>query len=214
MRFLAELRSRWRTWLTLAVLAGVAGGLVVAAAAGARRTDSALARHLGAYRFPDATLSGEDVGDYKRNLLRRRLARLRALPQVQASALDAELAYCARDARDRPVIDVGPQAVVFLVSLDGRDGVALHRPKLLAGRQPDPARPREALLDSRAAQRFGVGPGDVIPVRVFAEFGDLAVFRCDPNDQSASQPGLPIGVRCVRSSSRAQRCGHALRRRR
>jgi hypothetical protein len=194
MRFLAELRSRWRTWLTLAVLAGVAGGLVVAAAAGARRTDSALARHLGAYRFPDATLSAEDVGDEKRNLLlRRRLARLQALPQVQALALDAELGYCARDAKDRPVIDVGPQAVLFLVSLDGRDGVALHRPKLLAGRQPDPARPREALLDSRAAQRFGVGPGDVIPMRVFPSFGEesFATFRCDPNEKSPSQPGLP-----------------------
>ena len=194
MRFLAELRARWQTWLTLAVLAGVGGGLVAAAAAGARRTDSALARHLGAYRFPDATLSAEDVGDDKRNLLlRRRLARLQALPQVQALALEAELGYCARDAKDRPVIDVGPQAVLFLVSLDGRDGVALHRPKLLAGRQPDPARPREALLDSRAAQRFGVGPGDVIPMRVFPSFGEesFATFRCDPNEKSPSQPGLP-----------------------
>jgi parvulin-like peptidyl-prolyl isomerase len=193
MRFLAELRARWRTWLTLAVLAGVAGSFVVAAAAGARRTDSALARHHGAYRFPDATLGAEDVGDEKRDLLRRRLARLRALPQVQALALDAELAYCARDAKDRSVIDVGPQAVWFLVSLDGRDGLALHRPKLLAGRQPDPTRPREALLDSRAAQRFGVGPGDVIPMRVFPSFGEesFAAFRCDPHDLSPSQPGLP-----------------------
>jgi len=191
MRFLAELRSRWPTWLTLAVLAGVAGGLVLAAAAGARRTDSALARHFGAYRFPDATLIAEKPGDDKRNLLRRRLARLRALPQMQASALNAELAYCARDAKDRPVFVVGPQAVLFSVSLDGRDGVTLHRPKLLAGRQPDPTRPSEALLDSRAAQRFGVGPGDVIPMRVFPFYEGAGAFRCDPHDQSPSQPGLP-----------------------
>src|SRR5437667_341811 len=57
MRFRAELRSRWRTWLALALLAGVAGGLVVAGIAGARRTDSALARHLKIYRFPDATVA-------------------------------------------------------------------------------------------------------------------------------------------------------------
>jgi hypothetical protein len=194
MRFLAELRLRWRTWLTLVVLAGVAGGFVVAAAAGARRTDSALARHLDAYRFPDATLSADNVAADNTDLrFRRSFARPRLLPQVKASALDAELAYCARDARDRPVIDVGPQAVLFLVSLDGRDGEALYRPKLLAGRQPEPARPREVLVDSRAAQRFGVGPGDVIPMRVFPGFGrgDFAAFRCDPDDQNPSQPGLP-----------------------
>ena len=187
LRFRAELRSRWRTWLTLAVLAGIAGGLVIAGIADARRTDSALARHLEAYRFPDATL------DFSNSVPRSTVTRFATLPPVRASALDAELAYCARDASNRPVIDNGPQAVEFLVSLDGRDGRALHRPKLLAGREPDPARPREVLLDSRTAQRFGVRPGDVIPIRVFPSFGngDLGEFRCDPRAQNLHQPGVP-----------------------
>src|SRR5438445_10625530 len=99
MRFRAELRSGWRTCLTLAVLAGIAGGLVIAGIAGARRTDSALARHLRAYRFPDATV------DFSNSISRSRVAEVDALPQVRSSALDAELAYCARDAKGRPVID-------------------------------------------------------------------------------------------------------------
>src|SRR2546426_5679713 len=175
-------------WLTLAVLAGIAGGLVIAGIAAARRTDSALARHLEAYRFPDATLV------FSNSTSRSTIAQVATLPLVRASALDAELAYCARDARNRPVIDNGPQAVEFLVSLDGRDGVALHRPKLLAGRKADPARPREVLLDSRAAHRFGVQPGDVIPIRVFPFFaeGDFGAFRCDPRHQNLYQLGLPI----------------------
>jgi hypothetical protein len=37
----AGLRARWRSWLVLAVLTGLAGGLVTAVAAGARRTDAA-----------------------------------------------------------------------------------------------------------------------------------------------------------------------------
>ena len=137
--------------MTLAVLAGIAGGLVIAGIAGARRTDTALARHLHAYRFSDATVFAENVAaEGNRDVrTRRRLAQLGTLPQVQASALDSELAYCARDAKNRPVIDTGPQAVLFLVSIDGRDGVALNRPKLLAGRNVDPTQPREALLDSR-----------------------------------------------------------------
>jgi putative ABC transport system permease protein len=189
MRFRAELRSGWRTWLALAFLAGLAGGLVVAIFAGARRTDSALERHLRAYRFPDATLLLSNGISH----LGPVYAHARALPQVAASALDSELAYCARDANATPVLDEGPQAVMFMVSLDGRDGVALHRPKLLEGRMPDPARAREALLDSRAARRFGVRPGDVIPIRVFPSFGegDSAQFRCDPRNQNRTQSGLP-----------------------
>ncbi len=187
LRFRAELRSRWRTWLTLAVLAGIAGGLVIAGIAAARRTDSALARHLEVYRFPDATVG------FSNSTSRSTIARVATLPLVRASALDAELAYCARDAANRPVIDNGPQAVEFLVSLDGQDGRALRRPKLVAGREPDPARPREVLLDSRSAQRFGVRPGDVLPIRVFPSFGkgDFGAFRCDPRDQNLYQPGLP-----------------------
>jgi hypothetical protein len=187
LRFRAELRSRWRTWLTLGVLAGIAGGLVIAGVAGARRTDSALARHLEAYRFPDATVFFEN------SISRSTVAQAGTLPLVRASALDAELSYCARNANDLPVLDNGPQAVEFLVSLDGQDGRSLHRPKLLAGRKPDPARPREVLLDSRAAQRFGVRPGDVIPIRVFPFFGegDFGAFRCDPRAQNPYQPALP-----------------------
>src|SRR6202050_3778044 len=37
MFFRAELRRRWRSWLVLALVAGLVGGLVTAVAAGARR---------------------------------------------------------------------------------------------------------------------------------------------------------------------------------
>src|SRR5262249_42598205 len=138
------------------------------------------------------------------------------LPMVEASALDSELAYCARDAHDVPVLDVGPQAVIFLVSLDGRDGVELHRPTVLDGRQADPTRPREALVDSRTARRFGVHPGDAIPIRVFPSFGDadLGSFRCDPRDRRPHQAGVPtrrevrqILIACprLRSCARARK---------
>jgi len=42
MRFRGELRARWRSWLVVAVLAGVAGGLVLTAAAGAEAMATAL----------------------------------------------------------------------------------------------------------------------------------------------------------------------------
>ena len=48
--FRAELRSRWRAWVALTLLVGIAGGVVLAAAAGARRTDSSVGRYHVATR--------------------------------------------------------------------------------------------------------------------------------------------------------------------
>ncbi len=45
-RFRAELRTRWRSALGLALLVGLAGGIVLTAIAGARRTDSAYPRFI------------------------------------------------------------------------------------------------------------------------------------------------------------------------
>jgi len=41
VRTWSELRTRWRAALSLALLVGVTGGVVMAAAAGARRTHTA-----------------------------------------------------------------------------------------------------------------------------------------------------------------------------
>jgi hypothetical protein len=38
------LRNRWRAWTAIGLLAGVVGGVVMVAVAGARRTDSSLRR--------------------------------------------------------------------------------------------------------------------------------------------------------------------------
>ena len=192
MRVRIELRSRWREWLAVALFAGLAGGLVIAAAAGARRADSALMRHLVAYRFPDAqVLRGNDSADNSDSYFKKTIAYVRTLPQVTASAETAELGYCARDRYNRPVEVTGPNAVLFTVNVDGRYGVSLRRPKLLRGRLPDPRRAREVLLDSRTAGRFGVEPGDVIPMRVFPVWTPLN-FTCDPLHEQPEQKGIPL----------------------
>src|SRR5215469_15145345 len=56
----ARLRTRWRSWLSLAVLAGLAGGLVIAVAAGARRTDAAYPALVAWSASPDALVAAGD----------------------------------------------------------------------------------------------------------------------------------------------------------
>src|SRR5436309_3383587 len=54
----AELRSSWRSWLVLAVLIGLAGGVAVGAAAGARRTATAYPRLVAWSHASDVSTGG------------------------------------------------------------------------------------------------------------------------------------------------------------
>ena len=180
MRFRVELRSNWRAWLTLAVLTGIAGGLLVTAAADARRTDSALGRHLATYGY-------RDVGVFTQDLPALRLDG--KLPQVATSSIGEELDFDARDAQGRVIPVVGPNAMLMYASTDGRDGVALDRWKLLAGRRADPRRVEEAVLDSRAARTFGVGEGDTVAFSVSGHRVRLRVVGVVAATDPVNHPG-------------------------
>ena len=51
MAFRAKLRHRWRSWLAIAVLISVVGGLVLAATAAGRRTEAAFPQFVAAHGF-------------------------------------------------------------------------------------------------------------------------------------------------------------------
>ena len=175
----------------VALFAGLAGGLVIAAAAGARRTDSALMRHLVAYRFPDAQVPrGNDSADNSDSYFMKTIAHVRTLPQVTASAETAELAYCARDRYNRPVEVTGPNAVLFTVNVDGRYGVSLRRPKLLSGRLRTPPRARGAPRQPHGGsvwRRAGRRDSDARVPGL-----DAPNFTCDPLHEQPGQKGIPL----------------------
>ena len=55
--FRVAFRARWRAWTAIALVAGIAGGVVMAAVAGARRTDSAPERVVAETRGADALVN-------------------------------------------------------------------------------------------------------------------------------------------------------------
>src|SRR5215472_10184950 len=123
-----RLRTGWRGWAALTLLIGIAGGAVLAAAAGARRTDSAYPRFLRATAAADVlagpALDGVRGGfDFAVGLL----------PGVQQVAPVVGL-NCVPVA---PNGKFGEQSE-FAAPLDGRLGHQVQRSKMLAGRQPDP----------------------------------------------------------------------------
>src|SRR5213592_4280560 len=125
-----ELSTRWQSWAGLALLAGLAGGAVLAAAAGARRTDSAYPRFLQASKASDVLVSPDvtGFGGYYRALAR--------LPGAAAVA---------------PLVGLNGWTMGQYVTVDHRLRYLIDIPKVLAGRLPRPDRPGEIALDQHGA---------------------------------------------------------------
>lgn len=123
--------ARWRGWAMFVLLVAVAGGAVLAAVAGARRTDSAYPRFLQASNASDVLVSpvGTGLGGYYRALAR--------LPQVAAVAPLAAVNTLVRG----QVVAPADRRLRYLVD----------RPKVLAGRLPLPDRADEVALDEHGA---------------------------------------------------------------
>src|SRR5918911_27575 len=135
LRARAELRSGVRTWLGLAALVGLVAGLVIAAVAGGRRTDSAYARFLARQRAADVMLGNyPDAG--AATFDPRRVERL---PQV-AEAARASLFYIGQ--------------TTALAARDGRLGRDVNRLKLLHGRLPSPGHKDEVALGFERARQL------------------------------------------------------------
>src|SRR5260221_5596480 len=82
-RLRTEMRARWRGWLALAVIAGIAAGAVIALVGGARRTETVYSRFLTAQRAYDVlVLNG--VGHLE-PFAELDLDRVAHLPEVKAS---------------------------------------------------------------------------------------------------------------------------------
>ena len=148
----AEFRGRWRTWLMLALIAGLFAGVVQAAAAGARRTDSAYPDLLAWSQAPDVLLfsfpgPSQTFGHFS-------LAAAARLPQVTQSAVLAN--YNAATPANAGII--APETNTVPTQF-------WHR-KILAGLLPDPGRPGEVCISFTLAQASHLGVGDVLRVKL------------------------------------------------
>ena len=146
----AGMRRRWRALVSLALLLGLAGGVVLTAAAGARRTDTAYPRLL---TWADASqvtvlLGGLDPAYF---------AALNQLPQVAAVATGMQYNIAL------PVPGGLPDSQVqVLASSDGSLGTTVDRVKVLHGRMFGLGAAGEAVIDPGTAARLHLAPGDTL----------------------------------------------------
>jgi hypothetical protein len=149
--FRAEARRRWRSWLALAVLVALVGGLVLAATAAGRRTASAFPHFVTAYGFDAAVYNVQP------------LAKVSKFPGVASAenlvGLDTGQPTCACTHPINPT-DFG----VVLAPPKGRPVF-----KLVSGRLPDPSAPDEVLASFTLEHDDGVHLGSVISVPIYAK---------------------------------------------
>ena len=145
-----RLRASWRAWAALALLTGLAGGVVMTAAAGARRTENAYPQFLRSTAAADVLVgpAGSGVGGFD-----FAIGKLPGVTQV-APVVGLNCQPMLADGK----ID---EAAEVVAPLDGRLGRQLERPKMLAGRAPFPGRADEVMVDQIAARQLGLHLGSV-----------------------------------------------------
>jgi putative ABC transport system permease protein len=146
VRLRSELRSRWRTWLSLTLMLGLFGGAVIAIAAGARRTDSAYQRFLVWSHAPDVEVPRftSSISNGVFGLVT--MKDVEALPQVAGSARLRLYQTTTDETVNAPA--------------DARFYQTFSRLKYLEGRPPKGA--DEVALNWLEAQKQGIGIGDTI----------------------------------------------------
>jgi hypothetical protein len=145
--FRIDAGRRWRSLAVLALLVAVSSGTVLAALAGARRGDSALAR-LSARTLPAtvAVMPFDPTFDW---------APVRAMPEVEALATYADTDF-RLDGIPADNLPVGaPPGSADLMR-------TVERPVLLEGRLTDPTRVDEAVVTRRFVTSYGRGVGDTV----------------------------------------------------
>lgn len=164
-----ELRLRWRSIAGLALLVGLAGAMVLAPAAGARRTASAYERFVSATATRDASvqIDTDDPGPI--------LEQIEALEIVARSGRAEIIPVLPTDESLLTDVDLAMHT-----SPDGRWTVDIDRPLVLRGRMPVPTATDEVLLNELAARQTGLDVGDRLPVATFTPEQLLALHEGGP----------------------------------
>jgi hypothetical protein len=176
MRARSEIRARWRVTLALTLLVGLSGAVVLTAAAGARRTDSAYPGYLSATHAADYLISTGNSGD---NRLYQEVAKL---PEVERAGIGAGPPLMSETAGH---LDEDAKSYVqSFASEDGQAGYTVSGLKLVSGRMPDPRRPLEAAANVTLAHRRGL--------RVGSHF---TMYLLPPSAQNTPTPPNPADLR-------------------
>jgi hypothetical protein len=172
-----ELRRRRRANVALVLLIAVSGAVVLTTAAGARRTDSAFERFMESSNTADVQVQYSTEADIDQDVEDA----FREHPDVEAVA-PLYFTFGSNEASDYDLLVVsGPDPALF------RD---IDRPRVLAGRTPDPAADDEVLINPFVQDDLGAEVGERIEIGTV----DPATDFDDPDGEFIPGPTAEVEV--------------------
>jgi ABC-type lipoprotein release transport system permease subunit len=159
IRFRSDLRRRALALVLLGVLTGIAGGVVIAAAAGARRTDSTLSRYVRDGAIADVLLNPDSGAN-------PHWAEVDDLPHVTDVG---SLAGVAALKLDHGQIDKQFFSNLLAAAGDTHLYHSIQREKVVDGRMPNPAARDEVAVNERMARTQHLRVGSHFQLQVFTQ---------------------------------------------
>jgi ABC-type lipoprotein release transport system permease subunit len=169
------------TLLAVGLLAGVAGAATLAAVAGARRTATVFERHHELVNGAHVSVGPDFDPQYFVSGV------LDAYYEIEGVEAYTEVLLLAMRPVGSDYAFLLDRSVVGAV--DDRLGVALDRPRMVAGRVFDHGRDDEVVLSEEYADAVGVGVGDVIR---FESWSKAAVAAAFENNFHIGTPDGPV----------------------
>lgn len=175
-----ELRPRAGSLLALAVLVALVAGAVLGALVGAWRTATSVDRFREDTGASDVAYQSSDPRE--------------ADGLVRALRADGDVEGVAnRVLVNAFLVDGAISDIAIHSDPEGVYGVDVDRPRLIAGRLPDPAAPDEVLLNEQAAELTGLGVGDRIRARTWSA-DDLTALFAETDFPGFNGPELDLEV--------------------
>lgn len=164
-----EIRRRWPGTVAIALLVGVVGAIVLATAAGARRSDTALDRFNRESRSAALEIS---IGTPKAS----KVAEFGNTPGVAAIAR----------LRGYSLEVAGQPNLAIAAPLDATMGQAVDRARLITGRRADPSAANEIEIGEGLSSSLHLGLGDHLRVQTYVQGQITRAF-------AGGDPGAPAG---------------------
>jgi putative ABC transport system permease protein len=195
MRVRAELSHRLRASIGLVLVIGLAGGLVIASAAGARRTSSTYEKFRAAQNTAQTGIanSPDEFGFASVDF-----DKAEQLPQVIESARFSFFIAFIKTSRGKFLTPIGDRnPTVLFASMDGKFDRKLNRMFIIEGRLSNPGAQDEVVASYIAAQSYDLHVGDTLD----SQFPSLTDFSSGRNSTTITGPRVRFTIVGIEATS-------------